>query len=122
MVAWSAINREACTAAIAEVETLLGVGSVSHNHFMFRCYAIEAALALGDWAEIDRQTDALEVHAAAEPLRWTTFFVARAKALANHGRAPADAECRQALLTVRDTAAKLGLWSVLPPIEAALAR
>jgi hypothetical protein len=89
---------------------------------MFRRYAIEAALALGDWAEVDRQADALEVYAAAEPLRWTTFFVARARALANHGRAPADAECRKALLAVRDAAAKLGLRSALPPIEAALAR
>ena len=122
MVAWSAINREACAAAIAEAEVLLEAGSVSHNPFMFRRYAIAAALALGNWAEVDRQADALEVYAAAEPMRWTTFFVARAKALANHGRAPADAECRQALLTVRDTAAKLGLWSVLPPIEAALTR
>jgi hypothetical protein len=77
---------------------------------------------LGDWAEVDRQADALEAYAAAEPLRWTTFFVARARALANHGRAPADAECLQALRTIRDAAAKLGLRSALPPIESALAR
>ena len=52
-------KREDQKAALTAGEALLEQGSVGHNHFWFRRYAVERALLFEDWNEVDRQADAL---------------------------------------------------------------
>ena len=68
-------------AALAEAETLLAAGSVSHNYFWFYREAIETALQAGDWEAVGRYADALERYTRPEPLPWADLHVARARAL-----------------------------------------
>jgi ATP/maltotriose-dependent transcriptional regulator MalT len=76
-------------AALAAGAALLAKGSVGHNHFWFRRYAIERALLFEDWNEVDRQADALIMRMADEPLAYASFFAERAQNLAQIGRGQA---------------------------------
>src|ERR1700676_1609054 len=71
--------------ALAAGEALLGQGSVGHNHFWFRRYAIERALLLEDWNEVTRQADALLLRMAAEPLAYASFVAERGRYLVRRG-------------------------------------
>src|SRR5205807_2024055 len=51
-------RREQQEIALAAGEALLAQGSVGHNHFWFRRYAIERALLFEDWEKADKQADA----------------------------------------------------------------
>jgi len=75
-----------CHMALMEAEALLNGGSVSHNHFLFYESAMEICLRMAAWDEVDRYAQALQDYVAAEPLRRNSFFIARGRALANHGR------------------------------------
>jgi tetratricopeptide (TPR) repeat protein len=77
-------------AAIAEAEELLANGAVSHNHFLFRCDAIDACLERRQFEEADAHADALHVYAGSERSAWVDFFAARARALAAAGRGRVD--------------------------------
>jgi hypothetical protein len=68
---------------------LLAQGSVGHNHFWFRRYAIERALLLEDWEEADRQSDALLLRMADEPLAYSSLVAERGQVLARCGRGQA---------------------------------
>jgi tetratricopeptide (TPR) repeat protein len=72
--------------ALAAGEALLAQGSVGHNHFWFRRYAIERALLLEDWEEADRQSDALLLRMADEPLAYSSLLAGRGRMLARRGR------------------------------------
>jgi hypothetical protein len=72
--------------AFAAGEALLAQGSVGHNHFWFRRYAIERALFLEDWEEADRQSDALLLRMADEPLAYSSLVAERGHVLARCGR------------------------------------
>ena len=72
-------------AALAAGETLLGQGSVGHNHFWFRRYAIERALLFEDWNEVERQADALLARMSTEPLAYASFVAERARYLVRRG-------------------------------------
>lgn len=72
-------------AALAEGEALLRAGAVSHNHFLFRRDAIDACLISGDWEGAERSAAALEDYTRSEPLPFSDFYIARARALAAHG-------------------------------------
>ena len=74
--------------ALEEGERLLAEGAVSHNHFRFYRFAMEACLAAGEWAEAERHASALEEYARPEPLPWSDFWVAWGRALAAFGRGP----------------------------------
>jgi hypothetical protein len=76
-------------AALAAGEVLLGQGSVGHNHFWFRRYAIERALLFEDWTEVDRQADALLLRMADEPLAYASYVAERGRQLARRGRGEA---------------------------------
>jgi class 3 adenylate cyclase/tetratricopeptide (TPR) repeat protein len=79
-------------AALAAGEALLTQGCVGHNHFWFRRYAIERALLLEDWNEVDRHADALLLRMADEPLAYASYVAARGHYLARQGRGePTDA-------------------------------
>jgi class 3 adenylate cyclase len=75
--------------ALAAGEALLARGSVGHNYFWFRRYAIERALLLEDWNEVDRQADALLLRMADEPLTYASHVAERGRQLARRGRGKA---------------------------------
>jgi class 3 adenylate cyclase/tetratricopeptide (TPR) repeat protein len=72
-------------AALAAGEALLARGSVGHNHFWFRRYAIERAIMLKDWNEVHRQADALRRTMEAEPLAYASLITDRARRIAQRG-------------------------------------
>jgi hypothetical protein len=121
VVAWASRDAEVRRAAVAEAETMLAQGAISHNFLMFRRYAIEAALDAGEWDEVEHHATELERYAAAEPSPWSTFFVARGRALAAHSSGPGDPALRQELGRLRDQARILGLGMALPALDAAIA-
>jgi tetratricopeptide (TPR) repeat protein len=121
MLAWTAEEPGGRAAAIEEAEALLALGCVGHNHFIFRRYAMEAALAGGAWGEAEHHAAALADYTAAELLPWSRFFCDRALALARHGRAPDGPGMRAALTDLRDEAERRGIGSALPAVQAALA-
>jgi class 3 adenylate cyclase/tetratricopeptide (TPR) repeat protein len=75
--------------ALAAGQALLAQGSVGHNHFWFRRYAIERALLFEDWKEADRQSDALLLRMADEPLTYSSLVAERGRMLARRGRGEA---------------------------------
>src|SRR6202165_4076401 len=86
-------------AALAAGEALLKQGCVGHNHFWFRRNAIERALLLKDWNEVDRQADALLLRMAHEPLAYASYVAERGHHLARHGRGDATDEAKLGLLS-----------------------
>jgi hypothetical protein len=100
----------------------LAAGSACHNHLQFRRDAIEACLRVGAWDEAMRHANALEDYTRPEPLPWSGFFVARARALTAVGQGRADEATRQELKHLAAEAGRLGYRIALPPIEEALAR
>jgi hypothetical protein len=83
-------------AALREAETLLVGGAASHNHLLFRALAIDICWSLGDWSEIDRQADQLELYTRGEPLPWADFHIQRARVIAEVGAKRCDAPLRAA--------------------------
>jgi hypothetical protein len=124
LLAWAADSMAERDAALAEAETLLARGAVSHNHLIFRRYAIEAALACADWDAVERHADALRAYTAAEPFPWAELIAARGRALAANGRGlPTCASTTMTeLVRLRDEAARHGLAALLPSLDAALAQ
>ncbi|HEX4884458.1 MAG TPA: adenylate/guanylate cyclase domain-containing protein [Casimicrobiaceae bacterium] len=99
--------------ALAEGASWLERGSLGHCHYWFRADAIDAALALGDADAALHHCDALAAYAAAEPLPWSDFHVARGRALVAWRQRPDDA-ARARLESLRTQGAELGLSFVLP--------
>jgi tetratricopeptide (TPR) repeat protein len=94
-------------AALVAGEALLNQGCVGHNYFWFRRYAIERALLLEDWNEVDRHADALLLRMANEPLAYASHVAERGHHLARRGRGDATDEAKLRLLSV--AAAEMGL-------------
>ena len=69
--------------ALKEAEELLRAGAVSHNHLLFPRDAIEAYLEAGDWEGVERSAAGLAQYTRSEPLPFSNFYVARARALAS---------------------------------------
>lgn len=107
--------------ALAKGEEQLALGCVSHNYFHFYQLAIDVALELGEWDEVERYADALERYTAREPLPWTSFVIARARSLARFGRNERGETLRAELQSLRDGAMRSRLQAALPRIEASLA-
>ena len=103
-----------------EAEALLSAGSVSHNHFIFYEIAMEISLRIAAWDEVDRYAQALQDYAEAEPLRRNTFFIARGRALANHGRGNRDQATIDELQRLHEEAEINGLKLALPALKTAL--
>jgi class 3 adenylate cyclase/tetratricopeptide (TPR) repeat protein len=119
----AAVTRDAAArrAALAEGEGLLQAGCVSHNYFWFYRDAMDAAANSGDWNEVERYAAALETYTQPEPLAWTSFFVARGRALAAFGRGKRDGEFLAELRRLRSEGERLGFVTPLTMIDAALA-
>ena len=117
--ALAAANDEERRRALAKGEALLGEYSIAHCHIWFNRDAIQASLECGEWSEAERYATALENYTRREPLPWTDFPVAAARALAAAGRGQPN---RAALQACRDRAIVLHDVVFLPALEAALAR
>ena len=102
-------------------EAILREGCVGHNYLAFYPDAIEVSLDDGAWDAADRYATALESYTRAEPLPRSDFLVARGRALAAFGRGRRDEATVATLGRLRDEAARMGLASVLPALEAAVA-
>ena len=85
-------DSEARVRSLNEAEIILRKGCVSHNYFWFYRDAMEASLNTGDWNSVRRYADAFEDYTQAQPLPWSAFFIARARALAAYGSGKRD-EC-----------------------------
>lgn len=72
--------------ASAEAEALLEASSISHNHILFRIYAIEACLKAGEFDEAGRHAEALANYCPEEGLNLIMFFADRGRVLARAGR------------------------------------
>jgi class 3 adenylate cyclase/tetratricopeptide (TPR) repeat protein len=107
--------------ALAEGELLLRGGSVAHNHFRFYRDAIDATMRAGEWDEAERLAAALEDFTRAEPLPWTAFYIARARALVAWGRGQKNDTTKARLERLAGEAQHAGLHLALPALEAALA-
>jgi hypothetical protein len=95
--------------ALSAGEALLNQGCVGHNHFWFRRYAIERALLLKDWNEVDRQADALLLRMAHEPLAYASYVAERGRCLVRRGRGVATEADEEKLGLLSATAAEIGL-------------
>ena len=124
LIAWATDSMAERGAALAEAEALLARGAVSHNHLIYRRYAIEAALASADWDGAGRHADALSAYTAVEPLPWADLIAARGRALAASGRGlPGRGPSTMTeLARVRGEAARHGFAALLPALDAALAQ
>lgn len=107
--------------AIREAEDLLAAGSVGHNFFWFYREAMQGALERGEWDEAERFAAALEDYTSAEPLPWSDFFTARARALAAHGRGKRSKDLSRELARLRDEADTNGFRNAWPELADALA-
>lgn len=101
----------AARAAIERGEALLQATNMAHNHIFFGGFAIEWALAVGDWALAERHADKLLQFTAAEPLPYVEIVAERARLLSRMWRDPGDANARAALrgLAARAADVKFGL-------------
>ena len=107
-------------AALDEGVRLLADGCVGHNYPAFYADAMEVSLHDGDWAALKRYAGALEAYLEPEPLPLCSFHIARARALADHARAPDDPAIRQRLEQLKTTADAARLHLAARAIEGAL--
>lgn len=106
--------------ALGEGEDIIALGCAAHNHLWFYRDAIDACLLGGDWDAAERFAARLEAYTAAEPLPWSDFFIARARALAAHGRGAADPETSARIERLRDQALTVGYRIAAPALDRAL--
>ena len=97
--------------ALAEGEKILGEGCAGHNYLNFYRDAMEASLNMQNWDRLERYAAALEEYTCAEPLAWSDFYIARARALAAYGRGERHDTIVAELRRRRDEATRAGLKS-----------
>ena len=78
-------DQEKCLAALREAECILDAGSLAHNHIWFAQTAIDHAIAIGGWDDVERYATRLETYTREQPLAWSDFVIARGRALAAWG-------------------------------------
>ncbi|MDX1514655.1 MAG: adenylate/guanylate cyclase domain-containing protein, partial [Gammaproteobacteria bacterium] len=102
-------------------ESVLGAGTVSHNHFWFYQFAIMRMLELEAWDRVDHYAQALHDFTRPEPLPLTDFYTAYGRSLAAYGRGERSDHVLNEIRRLRDQAQEIGLKPVLPMLERALA-
>ncbi|HWN66087.1 MAG TPA: AAA family ATPase [Haliangium sp.] len=107
--------------AIAEGQAVLASGGASHNYLFFHRDAMDALLAVGDVAAVERMADALERYTHAEPLPWCRFFVARARILCAWQRGRRDPDLVSELDVLRTQARMIGFFVAVRALDAARA-
>jgi len=108
--------------SLKSAEDLLPTSPISHNHLIFRMAAIDASLESGNWAEAERYAADLETYtaAAAEPLPWADFYIARARLLARAGRGDGGHHLREKATALVAQAKTLGFDLSAKELEDAL--
>ena len=108
--------------ALKQGASLLAVGSVSHNHFVFNDCAIQASLNAGDWDAAQRYCDQLAAYTAAEPVPWADFVIARGRVLAEVGRGRSGIELALRVDKLRALATDAEFNIYVPELSAAAAK
>ncbi len=118
------IERDALArrAALSKGQELLLQSSLSHNHFVFFDFAIQASIMGSDWDEATRYCAGLEEFVSAEPFAWADFVIARGRALIRAGQGGSSPALRAELQRLHDLAVQRELNYYLPDIASALAR
>ncbi|OYD59939.1 UNVERIFIED_ORG: SAM (Sterile alpha motif) domain-containing protein [Burkholderia sp. CF145] len=106
--------------ALAEGDALLASGAVSHNHYLFRRDGIDACLDRGRWDAAADHADALDDYARREPSPFSTFLVARARALVSYGRGNRDAASLNELRRLTEQGRASGFLHAIQAIDALL--
>ena len=102
-------------------EAQLEAGAVSHNHLWLREIAIEATLDLGDWDAVGGLCARVAAYTAREPLPYWDSVIARAAALARHGRGERSAPLANELQRLRDEAVAAEIHVAARRLDRALA-
>jgi len=105
---------------LAEAERLLDAGAVSHNHFSFYLDAIDSSFDHGEWERMDHYAGRLEAYTRQEPLPFSDFLAARARALAEWGGGSHSPETGAVLRRLLDQANETGFRSAAKRLESAL--
>ena len=105
---------------LEEGEAVVRSGSPVHNATGFYRHAAEDCLRRGEWARAEDYAAKLEAYMAAEPVPWSEFICARARALAAYGRGMRDPETMAALKSLSDQALRDGLLDARQALEKAL--
>jgi tetratricopeptide (TPR) repeat protein len=119
-VAMSTADEERRRQALAEAEAGLRAGAVSHNYLFFYREAMDVALDVGDLDLVERYATALEDYTRPEPLPWSDFFIARARALVALARNPSDPAAVERVRRLRDEARALGFRTAAVALTRAL--
>jgi len=106
--------------ALEEGERLLDGGAVSHNHLVFHLDATDSCFDHEEWDRMDHFADRLQAYARAEPLPWSEFLVARARALAAWGRGHRTPNVLAELRRLHDMASGVELIDPLSRLAVAL--
>jgi tetratricopeptide (TPR) repeat protein len=113
-------NAPACRALLEEGERILDAGCVSHNHLDFRPIAIDVCLRHGDVPAALHHASELERYTAAEPLPPASFFVLRARLLAEASGHNGDASLAARIEAALATAERLQLRAAAVELRRAL--
>ena len=106
---------------LGQGEALLADGALSHTHFVFYDFAIQACISAGRWDEVLRYCTALDRYTVAEPFPWADFIVARGRALVQHGQGDRSAALLSELRRLDRLAADRQLNYYRAAIDEALA-
>ena len=105
---------------LSEGEALLHGGSLMHNHFFYRRYAIDASLAAGRPAEARRHALALAKYTEREPVPLSEMVVRRGLLLADVADGTLSPQGRADLAELAAQAEKARFLTLAAPMRAAL--
>lgn len=107
--------------ALAEGETLLAGGCVSHSYLEFYQQAIEVSIEQCAWQAARRYSNELLAYTSEEPLPPTTLQCDRARLLADVGENVITSQTRGALGEVRERCRQMNAVALIPAVDEALA-
>jgi len=106
--------------ALAEGESVLAKGCVSHNYLWFYTDAMTACVNSGETSSIPQYADALEAYFLVEPLRTSDYFVRWGRTLAALGGGERGDKILEDLRQLRQQAEDFEIAVALPALNAAL--
>jgi class 3 adenylate cyclase/predicted ATPase len=106
--------------ALQEGLERLDSGSLSHNHFDFHRYAMEAMLKIGAWERVEPFAAKLQAYPVGEVVPWSRYFAARGRALAAFGAGNRNEATVAQIRALYAEAADCGLMAAVPRLEAAI--
>ncbi|WP_116811302.1 BTAD domain-containing putative transcriptional regulator [Steroidobacter cummioxidans] len=107
-------------AALAEGETVLASGCVSHSYFEFYHHAMEVSIEQSAWQAARRYANDLSTYTAAEPLAPTDLQSARARLLADVGENIITPQTIFELETLKQRCQTMEAVALIPAVDAAI--